>query len=59
MTTAVSPAEPTLDLDLPKTETRTPLRAVHTPNFPSLLRQIGAVTSGDHLPGRQARDGPR
>ena len=42
MTTAVSPAEPTLDPDRPKTEDPTPLRAVHTPNFPALLRQLGA-----------------
>ena len=34
MTTAVSPAEPTLDPDRPKTEDPAPLRAVHTPNFP-------------------------
>ena len=42
MTTAVSAAEPGLDLKTPKTEDPAPLRAVHTPNFPSLLRQIGA-----------------
>jgi hypothetical protein len=42
MTTAVSPAESTLALDLSKTEAPTPLRAVHTPNFPALLRQLGA-----------------
>ena len=59
MTTAVSPAEPTLDSEPPKTEDPTPLRAVHTPNFPALLRQLGASLAGHHLPGRQARDGPR
>jgi hypothetical protein len=42
MTTAVSPAESTLAPDLPKTEAPEPLRAVHTPNFPELLRQLGA-----------------
>jgi hypothetical protein len=42
MTTAVSPPEPVLDPEPPKTEDPAPLRAVHTPNFPSLLRQLGA-----------------
>jgi hypothetical protein len=42
MTTAVSPAEPALNVDPPKTAGATALRAVHTPNFPSLLRQFGA-----------------
>jgi hypothetical protein len=42
MTTAVAPAETTLAPDLPKTEAPEPLRAVHTPNFPALLRQLGA-----------------
>jgi len=42
MTTAVSHAEPTLDAEPSKAEDATPLRAVHTPNFPSLLRQLGA-----------------
>ena len=42
MTTAVAPAETTLAPDLPKTEAPVPLRAVHTPNFPALLRQLGA-----------------
>jgi hypothetical protein len=42
MTTAVSPAEPVQDPESHKTEDLAPLRAVHTPNFPSLLRQIGA-----------------
>ena len=42
MTTAVSPAEPALNVEPPKTADPTPLRAVHTPNFPALLRQIGA-----------------
>jgi uncharacterized protein (TIGR03032 family) len=43
MTTAVSPSESTLAPDLPKTAAPEPLRAVHTPNFPALLRQIGAL----------------
>jgi uncharacterized protein (TIGR03032 family) len=34
--------DPALDPDRPKTEVPTPLRAVHTPNFPALLRQLGA-----------------
>src|ERR1044072_9220213 len=42
MTTAVFPAEPTLAPDRPETEAPTPSRAVHTPNFPALLRQLGA-----------------
>ncbi len=42
MTTAIPPAGPTLDSDPPKSEAATPLRAVHTPNFPALLRQLGA-----------------
>jgi hypothetical protein len=42
MTTAVSDAEPALDLESPKPEDPAPLRAVHTPNFPALLRQLGA-----------------
>ncbi len=41
MTTAVALPEPALDLETPKTEAPAPLRAVHTPNFPSLLRQLG------------------
>ena len=42
MTTAVSPAEPALNVEPPKAADPAPLRAVHTQNFPSLLRQIGA-----------------
>src|SRR3954464_14003150 len=42
MTTAVSPAEPILDSEPPRTEDPAPLRAVHTPDFPALLRQLGA-----------------
>src|SRR3954469_11194866 len=42
MTTEVSPAGPTVDNGRPKTEDSTPLRAVHTPNFPALLRRLGA-----------------
>src|SRR5215469_2666014 len=42
MTTAVSPAESTLAPDLPKAEAPEPLRAVHTANFPGLLRRLGA-----------------
>jgi uncharacterized protein (TIGR03032 family) len=42
MTTAVALPEPALDLETPKTEDPAPLRAVHTPNFPALLRQLGA-----------------
>jgi uncharacterized protein (TIGR03032 family) len=42
MTTAVSPPNPVQDPEPPKTEDPAPLRAVHTPNFPSLLRQLGA-----------------
>jgi len=32
----------TLDSERPKTDAPVPLRAVHTPNFPALLRRIGA-----------------
>jgi uncharacterized protein (TIGR03032 family) len=42
MTTAVAPPEPKLENGRPKTEDPAPLRAVHTPNFPALLRQLGA-----------------
>src|SRR3954451_13924811 len=42
MTTEVSPAGPALDNGRPRTEAPAPLRAVHTPNFPGLLRQLGA-----------------
>jgi len=37
-----APASPTPDPALPKTEDPGPLRAAHTPNFPALLRQLGA-----------------
>jgi uncharacterized protein (TIGR03032 family) len=42
MTTPVSPPEPTLEAASPKADDPAPLRAVHTPNFPALLRQLGA-----------------
>src|SRR5258705_13970072 len=42
MTSSASPAGPALDPDRPKTEDPAPLRAAHTPNFPVLLRQLGA-----------------
>ena len=42
MTTAVSLPVPVQDPEPPKTENPAPLRAVHTPNFPALLRQLGA-----------------
>src|ERR1017187_7757365 len=43
MATPSSPAEATQDpAPSPAREDLTPLRAVHTPNFPALLRQIGA-----------------
>ena len=44
MTTAVLPAAPTPTppASRPRTEDPGPLRAVHTPNFPALLRQLGA-----------------
>ncbi len=59
MTTAVALPEPALDLETPKTEDPAPLRAVHTPNFPVAFAAARRVASGHHLPGRQARDGPR
>ena len=37
-----SPPALTLDSERPKTDAPVPLRAVHTPNFPALLRRIGA-----------------
>jgi hypothetical protein len=37
MTTAVALSEPALNVETPKTEDPALLRAVHTPNFPSLL----------------------
>ena len=42
MTTQCSPAGPTLDSDRLKVDAQAPLRAVHTTNFPALLRQLGA-----------------
>src|SRR5579863_9184826 len=42
MSTSSAPAALTPDPGRPKMENPTPLRAVHTPNFPALLRQIGA-----------------
>jgi uncharacterized protein (TIGR03032 family) len=42
MTTPVSPAAPTLKPDRPKAEDPPPMRAVHTTNFPALLREAGA-----------------
>jgi hypothetical protein len=42
MTTAISSAEPALNVEPPKTADPASLRAVHTPNFPALLRQLGA-----------------
>jgi hypothetical protein len=42
MTTAVSPPGPAPDLIPSKVDDPTPLRAVHTPNLPALLRQLGA-----------------
>src|SRR4051794_4425156 len=42
MTTAVAPPEPTMDVAPPRTDDSAPLRAVHTANFPALLRQLGA-----------------
>jgi uncharacterized protein (TIGR03032 family) len=42
MTTAVAPPEPTTDVAPPKIDDPAPLRAVHTSNFPALLRQLGA-----------------
>ena len=60
MTTADSPAEPTVNSDLPKTEATPPLwGAVHTANFPVLLRQLGASSLVTTYRHRQARDGPR
>src|SRR5260370_12807861 len=42
MATPSAPAVPTPDPALPKLEDPGPLRAGHTPNFPALLRQLGA-----------------
>jgi uncharacterized protein (TIGR03032 family) len=42
MTTAVLPAAPTPPASRVGTEDPGPLRAGHTPNFPALLRQLGA-----------------
>src|ERR1700756_1251683 len=42
MMTAVSPPEPALDLAPAKVDDPTPLRAVHTTNFPALLRHLKA-----------------
>jgi uncharacterized protein (TIGR03032 family) len=42
MASSPSSADPALDPDRPGTKDPRPLRAVHTPNFPALLRQLGA-----------------
>ena len=45
MDMVIAPGDPaglTPDTDRPKMEDPTPLRAVHTTNFPTLLRQLGA-----------------
>ena len=42
VTTPGAPGSVGLEPDRPKSEEPTPLRAVHTPNFPALLRQLGA-----------------
>src|SRR6266852_5251827 len=42
LSTPTAPVGPSPDPALPKTEDPGPLRAAHTPNFPALLRQLGA-----------------
>src|SRR5438309_3768589 len=42
MATPGAPGSSMPDPGRPKTEDAAPLRAVHTPNFPALLRQLGA-----------------
>src|SRR5262249_38241227 len=42
MATRSAPASLTPDLGRPRTEDPGPLRAAHAPNFPALLRQLGA-----------------
>ena len=42
VTTPDAPVIGGLEPHRPKTEDPAPLRAVHTPNFPALLRQLGA-----------------
>src|ERR1700692_5148096 len=42
MTTAADPTPTTLPTDPPSIGDTSPLRAVHTANFPALLRQLGA-----------------
>src|ERR1700726_2409991 len=42
MTTTASPPEPAADPAPPNVDHPTPLRAVHTTNFPALLRRLGA-----------------
>jgi hypothetical protein len=42
MATPSSVAGPIPDAERPKVDEPAPLRAVHTPNFPALLRQLGA-----------------
>src|SRR5580704_4771127 len=42
MATQSAPASSTPDPGRPRTEEPTPLRAAHTPNFPSLLRRLSA-----------------
>ncbi len=42
MTTQTAPPKPIPNLGRPPTEDSAPLRAAHTPNFPALLRRLGA-----------------
>ena len=42
MPSSASPAGPAPDTDRPEAQDPTPSRAVHTPNFPALLRRFGA-----------------
>jgi hypothetical protein len=45
MTTLTTPADPTPAPALNGTADPGPLRAAHTPNFPALLRELGASLS--------------
>src|ERR1700719_2525912 len=52
MTTAVSPPEPAPALAPTKADEPAPLRAVHTPNFPALLRQLGSLLVTTYQAGK-------
>jgi hypothetical protein len=56
MATPSPSAAPTPEIDRPEMDEPAPLRAVHTTNFPALLRGLGASLLVTTLPGRRYPD---